>query len=76
MLAAVRPVVIGMLLWTAYDMAYTVFGAKKLGWGDALLQGWDKAIIAIISLGVMILTDINPALIILGAAVLGFLIYR
>jgi chromate transporter len=31
MLKAVRPVVVGLLLWTAYDMAGTVFGAKKLG---------------------------------------------
>src|SRR3990172_2925828 len=29
MLTAVRPVVIGLLVWTAYDMAYTVFGVKK-----------------------------------------------
>lgn len=76
MLAAVRPVVIGMLLWTAYDMAYTVFGAKQLGWGNALFQGWDKVIIVLISLGIMILTEINPVFIILGAAALGFLIYR
>jgi len=26
MLKAVRPVVVGLLLWTAYDMASTVFG--------------------------------------------------
>jgi chromate transporter len=76
MLAAVRPVVIGMLLWTAYDMAYSVFSAKQLGWSAALLQGWDKVIIALISLGIMILTDINPAFIILVAAVLGLIVYR
>jgi len=76
MLAAVRPVVIGMLLWTAYDMAYTVFNVKKIGWLDAMTQGWDKVIIAMVSLGIMIRTDINPAFIILAAAVLGFLIYR
>ena len=47
MLAAVRPVVVGLLLWTTYDMAVSVFGVKKLGWGAALSQGWDKlAIIA------------------------------
>ena len=42
MLTAVRPVVVGLLLWTAYDMAVSVFGVKKLGWGAALSQGWDK----------------------------------
>jgi chromate transporter len=32
MLTAVRPVVIGLLVWTAYDMARSVFGAGKTGW--------------------------------------------
>ena len=33
MLQAIRPVVVGLLLfWTAYDMAGGVFAAKKLGW--------------------------------------------
>lgn len=31
MLKAVRPVVVGLLLWTAYDMAYSVFGVKRSG---------------------------------------------
>jgi len=31
MLKAVRPVVIGLLVWTADDMARTVFGASKVG---------------------------------------------
>jgi chromate transporter len=76
MISAVRPVVIGLLLWTAYDMAGTVFGAKKIGWGDGLVQSWDKAVIAIVSFGLLTFTSINPVFIILGAAVLGFLIYR
>ena len=29
MLQAVRPVVVGLLLWTAYDMAVSVFGVKN-----------------------------------------------
>jgi chromate transporter len=29
MLKAVRPVVVGLLLWTAYDMANGVFSTKK-----------------------------------------------
>src|SRR5512141_2671959 len=36
MLTAVRPIVVGLLAWTAYDMAASVFGAKKLGWGPGL----------------------------------------
>lgn len=76
MLTAVRPVVVGMLIWTAYDLAFNVFGVKKLGWSDALLQGWDKVIIMLVAAGMMIYTEINPVWIILAAAGLGFLIYR
>ncbi len=76
MLTAVRPVVIGLLLWTAYDMANSVFGAKKLGWGDALVQGWDKAIIAAAAFVMLTFTEINPVFIIVGAAVLGLIVYR
>ena len=32
MLRAVRPVVVGLLLWTAYDMGRAVLGAGKVGW--------------------------------------------
>ncbi len=76
MITAVRPVVIGLLLWTAYDMASTVFGAKKLGWSVGLVQSWDKLIIALVSFGLLTLTEINPVFIILGAAALGLFLYR
>ncbi|OGN92525.1 MAG: hypothetical protein A2Z71_03580 [Chloroflexi bacterium RBG_13_50_21] len=76
MLQAVRPVVVGLLLWTAYDMATTVFGAKKLGWGQALAQGWDKLLFVAGAFVLLTFTKINPALIILTTAVLGFLLYR
>ncbi len=76
MITAVRPVVIGLLLWTAYDMAFSVFNAKQIGWGDGLTQGWDKAIIAIVAFGLLTFTEINPVFIILGAAALGFVVYR
>ncbi len=76
MLTAVRPVVIGLLLWTAFDMAASVFGAKKLGWGNALIDGWDKALIALASFGLLTFTEINPVFIILGAAILGLIAYR
>lgn len=76
MLQAVRPVVVGLLLWTAYDMANTVFGAKKLGWGQALTQGWDKLLFVAGSFVLLTFTKINPALIILGTAVMGLILYR
>ena len=76
MLQAVRPVVVGLLLWTAYDMANTVFSAKKLGWGQALTQGWDKLLFVAVSFVLLTFTKINPAIIILCTAVLGFIFYR
>jgi chromate transporter len=76
MLKAVRPVVVGLLLWTAFDMASTVFGAKKLGWGAALAQGWDKLAIAGAAFLLLTFTSVNPVLIILGAAILGLVAYR
>lgn len=76
MITAVRPVVVGLLLWTAYDMATTVFSLKKLGWNAGLVQSWDKLLITIVSFGLLTFTEINPVFIILAAAGLGFLIYR
>ena len=76
MITAVRPVVVGLLLWTAYDMAFTVFNAKKVGWSTGLVQSWDKLLITIAAFGLLTFTQINPVFIILGAAILGFIIYR
>ena len=76
MLRAVRPAVVGLLIWTAYDMMRTVWGANKLGWGQALLQGWDKAAIALVSFGLLTFTSINPVFIIIATALLGLLVYR
>jgi len=76
MLTAVRPVVVGLLLWTAYDMANGVFGATRLGWRAALVQGWDKLAITLVAFGLLTFTKINPVFVILGAAILGFAVYR
>jgi chromate transporter len=76
MLKAVRPVVIGLLLWTAYDLARIIFGAHQWGWAKALLQGWDKVLIAVVAFAALTLTTISPLWMILGAAVLGLLLYR
>jgi len=76
MLKAVRPVVVGLLVWTAYDMAATVFAARQGNWSAAMFQGWDKVLIAVVAFGLLTFTRINPAFIILGAAALGFGVYR
>ncbi len=76
MLQAVRPVVVGLLLWTAYDLARSVFGAQKLGWSQAIVQGWDKILFALGAFVLLTFTKVNPAIIILVSAILGFLLYR
>ena len=76
MLEAVRPVVVGLLLWTTYDMAVAVFSVKKMGWSAALAGGWDKILIVIVVFALLVATRISPAWVVLGAAVLGFFVYR
>lgn len=76
MLMAVRPVVVGLLLWTAYDMAATVFGVRKAGWMAGLTGSWDKVLITLAAFGLLTFTTISPIWIIVGAAVLGLLVYR
>jgi chromate transporter len=57
-------------------MAFSVFGVKKLGWGGSLTAGWDKLLIVTASFAVLTLTDINPAFVIFGAAVIGGIVYQ
>jgi chromate transporter len=76
MLTAVRPVVVGLLVWTAYDMAKAVFGAGREGWGQALTARWDGLALALVSFVVLTVTTVNPVWVILGAAVFGLVFYR
>lgn len=76
MLAAVRPVVVGLLLWTAYDMGRSVFGATGNGWAQALAQSWDKLAFAAAAFIILTVTRLNPAFLILCAAALGLTLYR
>ncbi len=76
MLKAVRPAIVGLLLWTAYDMAFTVWGVKRLGWQHAFIQGWDKGLIMLTAFGILTFTKINPVFLVIASAVLGFLVYR
>lgn len=76
MIKAVRPVVIGLLVWTAYDMARAVFGVAHSGWGSALTARWDALVLAVAAFGVLTFTAINPVWVIVAAAVVGFVAYR
>ena len=76
MLTGVRPVVIGLLLWTAYAMTASVFNVATVGWGTALVRGWDQVLIVFAAFALLVLTRVNPVFLILGAAALGLLVYR
>ncbi len=76
MITAVRPVVIGLLIWTAYDMARSVFGVARLDWVHALVRHWDGVLIALVSFAVLTFTRVNPVWVIVAAAALGFFVYR
>jgi chromate transporter len=75
-LKVVRPLVVGLLLWTAYDMAFSVFGAGRNGWVTALALGWDKIIFILAAFVLLTFTRVNPALIIFGGALIGGMLYR
>lgn len=76
MLKAVRPIIVGLLMWTVYIMAYSVFNVSKVGWGVGLLKNADKALIALAAFFILTLTELNPVWLVIAGAVLGFLIYR
>jgi chromate transporter len=76
MLRAVRPVVVGLLLWTAYDMGRAVLGAGKTGWAAAFSSHWDSVALALVSFAVLTLSSVNPVWVILGAAAVGVAFYR
>ncbi len=76
MLRAVRPVVVGLLLWTAYDMGRSVLGAGKTGWAAAFSSHWDSVILAAVSFAVLTFSTVNPIWVILGAAAVGLALYR
>lgn len=76
MLEAVRPLVVGLLLWTTYTMAYSAFQVQKLGWINGLIKEWDKLIIAGVSFAILTFTNVSPVYLVLAAAALGFLLYR
>ncbi|HEX9019124.1 MAG TPA: chromate transporter [Anaerolineaceae bacterium] len=76
MLAAVRPIVVGLLVWTAYNMATSVFSVNNTNWLVGLGQNWDKVALAVIAFALLTFTKINPVFIVIGAAVFGFIAYR
>ncbi len=76
MLKAVRPIIVGLLLWTTYVMAVSVFSVGKLGWVKGLGTNWDKVLIALVAFFILTLTEVNPVWLVVVSAVFGFLVYR
>jgi chromate transporter len=71
----VRPFVVGLLAWTAYQMAVTVFNLKQ-GLGVSFLQGWDKWLIALGAFLILTFTNISPIWLVLATAAIGLIFYR
>ncbi len=76
MISAVRPLVVGLLLWTTYDMAISVFRVKEQGWANGLANNLDKAAITVVSFVLLAATNINPVILVIIAALIGFFAYR
>jgi chromate transporter len=72
----VRPFVVGLLAWTAYQIATTVFGLEKQGLGTSLLHSWDKWLIALGGFLLLTYTNLSPIWLVLAAAAIGLLFYR
>jgi len=75
-LTAVRPAVVGLLIWTAYDLGIKVLDPKGTGIAAALTRQWDWVLIMVVTFVAITYLRVHPALAILGAAVLGIAIYR
>jgi len=78
-LTAVRPAVIGLLIWTAYDLGEAVLRKGDITWGQALTTNWDKFLIAAAVALLMIRFGERSevaVLVIVGSAILGILVYR
>jgi chromate transporter len=63
MLKAVRPAVVGLLAWTAWDLA------------PSGVKGWDTLIIALATFLVVSFLKVHPAVAIVASAGLGFFLY-
>jgi chromate transporter len=72
----VRPFVVGLLAWTVFQIATSVFGLDKQGLFTSLLHGWDRWLIALGAFLILIFTNLNPFWLVLAAAGIGLVFYR
>ncbi len=71
----VRPFVVGLLAWTAYQMAIPILNLKQ-GLGQSVIHGWDKWLIAIATFAILTFTAISPIWLVVATAVIGLIFYR
>jgi len=76
MLNAVRPVVVGLLAWTAYDMGRVVLHIQSIDSAQRLATGSVSLSLAFVAFAILTFTKVNPALLILGACVFGLAFLR
>ena len=72
----VRPFVVGLLAWTAYQMATTIFGLNKQGLGASLMHDWSKWLIVLGTFLVLTFTNISPIWLVLVTAGIGLIFFR
>lgn len=76
-ISGVRPFVVGLLAWTAYQVGMTVFGLTRQSLWASLTSGWDKWLIAIASFLILtFFTDLSPIWLVVITAVIGLIFYR
>ena len=74
-LTAVRPAVVGLLIWTAFDLGSKVIDPDGRGLAS-IARHWDWVVIALVTFVAITYLRLHPALAILIAAVLGAVFYR
>lgn len=73
-LRAARPAVIGLLVWTAYDLGSKVLASERGGW-SGVLSKWDGYLLVAGAFVAVTFLKVHPALVILAAAIIGFAVY-
>ena len=72
----IRPFVVGLLAWTAYQIATTVFNLNKQGFGTSILHDWSKWLIVLGTFLVLTFTNISPFWLVLVTAGIGLIFFR
>ncbi len=72
----VRPFVVGLLAWTAYQVAVGVFDLDKQSLGRSLAHSWDKWLIVLGTFLVLTFTGLSPLWLVVAAALIGLVFYR